>query len=82
MVNQNCVIDENNGLSINIIVREEETDGEKLIIVNNEELGIADFGDSMEDAISNFKKSARLYLETYPEKKALLKNEAPLLVSR
>jgi predicted RNase H-like HicB family nuclease len=82
MENQNCVIDEKDGLSINIVVREEKNDEEKLIIVNNEELGIADFGESMEEAISNFKKSARLYLETYPEKKALLKNEAPLLVSR
>lgn len=29
---------------LNIVVREEEQDGKKIFIMNNEELGIADFG--------------------------------------
>ena len=70
-------------LGLNIIVREEDEDGKKVFIVNNEELGIADFGDTLDEAIENFKKSMQLYLETYPEKKLLLiKKEKPLFVSR
>mgnify|MGYP001610059815 FL=1 len=70
------------GLSINIVVREEDIDGKKVVIVNNEELGVADFGDNLNDAIKNFRKSARMYLDTYPEKKKLLEEKEPLLVSR
>ena len=69
-------------LSINIIVREEKMGKKKVFIVNNEELGVADFGDTLDQAIGNFKKSVKLYLETYPEKKSLLYQEEPLLVSR
>ena len=70
-------------LSINIIVREEKQGKKKLFIVNNEELGVADFGENLEEAIDNFKKSVRLYLDAYPEKRKLLvKEENPVLVSR
>ncbi|MDO8622744.1 MAG: hypothetical protein Q7R52_00700 [archaeon] len=70
-------------LSINISVREEKEGKKKLFIVNNEKLGVADFGESLEEAIDNFKKAARLYLDAYPEKKKLLiKEENPVLVSR
>ena len=72
-----------NEIGLNIIVREEDEDGKKIFIVNNEELGVADFGDTLDEAISNFKKSAVLYLEAYPEKRMLLaKIEQPVLVSR
>jgi len=68
---------------LNIIVREEDEDGKKIFIVNNEELGIADFGDTLDEAIENFRKSMQLYLEAYPEKRMLLiKKEKPLFVSR
>jgi predicted RNase H-like HicB family nuclease len=74
-------MDEN--LSINISVREEKQGKKKLFIVNNEELGVADFGESLEEAIDNFKKAVRLYLDAYPEKRKLLvKEENPVLVSR
>lgn len=82
MEQENCLLDEETGISLNIVVREEDMDGKKTIIVNNEELGIADFGDTLDEAISNFKKSAKLYLDTYPEKRKLLEIKAPLLVSR
>ena len=70
-------------LGLNIIVREDEEDGRKVIVVNNEELGIADFGDTLDEALENFKKSMQLYLEAYPEKRALLvSKEKPIFVSR
>ncbi len=81
MENKNHTINEE-GLSINIVVREEDMDGKKVVIVNNEELGVADFGDNLNDAIKNFRISARMYLDTYPEKKKLLEVKEPLLVSR
>lgn len=72
------------GISINIVVREEDMAGKKGVIVNNEDLGIADFGDTLDEAIENFRKSVRMYLDTYPEKRKLLEEEQkePLLVSR
>lgn len=82
MEEQNCVVDSKARLSLNIVVREENENGKKLVIVNNEELGIADFGESLDEAILNFRKSAREYLEVYPEKKKLLKEESPLFISR
>ena len=35
----------------------------------------SDFGDTLEEAIENFKKSLALYLEMYPEKKDLFIKE-------
>ncbi|MBI2630025.1 hypothetical protein HYW76_02910 [Candidatus Pacearchaeota archaeon] len=70
-------------LGLNITVHIEKEGKKKYFIVNNEELGVADFGDTLDEAIGNFKKSAKLYLDAYPEKKRLLvKDEEPLLVSR
>ena len=70
-------------IGLNIIVREEEENGKKVFIVNNEELGVADFGDTLDEAMENFKKSMCLYLEAYPEKRMLLiRREKPLFVSR
>lgn len=56
-------------MGLNISVRVEDMDEKKVFVVNNEELGIADFGDSLDEALENFKKSAELYLEAYPEKR-------------
>ena len=71
-------------ICMNILVREEEMDGKKVFIVNNEELGVADFGDTLDEAIENFRKSMNLYLDTYPEKKMILikEEERPLLISK
>ena len=70
--------------SVNIIVREEKDGEEKFFIVNNDETGIANFGDTLEEAINNFRKSLNLYLEAYPEKRKLLIEEQkePLFLSR
>ncbi|MAH47804.1 hypothetical protein CMI37_18425 [Candidatus Pacearchaeota archaeon] len=76
---------ETESIGLNVIVREErQPDGKKVFIVNNEELGVADFGDSVEEAMINFKKSVKLYLDTYPEKKEILvkSEKEPLMVSR
>lgn len=72
-----------NELGINIVIREEELEGRTVFIVNNEDTGIADFGDTLDEAIENFKKSLQLFLETYPEKRNLFtKQKSPLMVSR
>ena len=83
MENKNRIYDKENGVMVNIVVREEKMDEKKVFIVNNEDLGVADFGDTLDEALENFRKSMKLYLEAYPEKKELLiKEETPLLVSR
>ena len=72
-------------LGINIVIRTEKMNGKSVFIVNNEEVGVADFGDTLEDAIENLKKSLALYLEVYPEKKDLFikeETQTPLMVSR
>ena len=68
-------------LGLNIIVREEVEDGRTVFIVNNDELGVADFGNTLDEAIENFKKSVKLYLEAYPEKVNALRTKKPILVS-
>ena len=49
-------------IGFNITVREEKMEGKTVFIVNNEDTGVADFGDTLEEAIENFKKSLTLYL--------------------
>lgn len=79
---QNWLIN-NEKISLNIVVRTEEIGKKKVFIINNEDLGVSDFGDTLDQAIDNFKKSAKLYLETYPSKKVeLRKEQSPFLVSR
>jgi len=70
---------------VNITIREEDMEGKTVFIVNNEDTGIADFGDTLEEATENFKKALELYLETYPKKKELFmkkESKTPLMVSR
>jgi len=70
---------------VNITIREEDMDGKTVFIVNNEDTGIADFGDTLEEATENFKKALELYLETYPKKKELFmkkESKSSLMVSR
>ncbi len=71
-------------LGVNIVIRTEKMDDKTIFIVNNEDTGVADFGDSLEEAIENFKKSLTLYLEAYPEKRNIFVREEvnPLMVSR
>ena len=71
-------------LNVNILVRAEKIDDKKVFIVNNEDTGVADFGDTLDEAIENFRKSLKLYLEAYPQKKELFIDGAmePILISR
>ena len=71
-------------LCVNIFVREEEIDNKKVFVINNEELGVADFGDTLDLAMDNFRKSLKMYLDAYPEKKKLLieKEREPVLMSK
>ncbi|MBU2576297.1 MAG: type II toxin-antitoxin system HicB family antitoxin [Nanoarchaeota archaeon] len=71
-------------IGMNILVREEESEDGKVFVVNSEELGVSDFGVTLDEAIENFRKSVAMYLEVYPEKKELLvvQGKKPLLMSR
>ena len=84
MEEKQITLNKTDNVGVTIVVREENMDNHKVFIVNNEELGVADFGDTLDEAIQNFRKSLQLYLETYPEKKNILieKQDSPLLVSR
>ncbi|MBU2640033.1 MAG: hypothetical protein KKG75_05015 [Nanoarchaeota archaeon] len=62
-------------LSVNISVREEQMEKNKVFIVNNEETGVADFGDTLDETIDNFKKSFNLYLSAYPDKKRIFSDD-------
>ncbi len=74
-------------ISINIIVCEEDMGKKKVFVVSSEELKVSDFGDTLDEAIINFKRSANLFLDTYPEKRQELICEeqreiAPPLISK
>lgn len=63
-------------------MHEEEHEGKKVFVVDCVDLGISDFGDSIESALENLKKGINLLLEECPEKKELLIKSEPLMVSR
>ncbi len=69
-------------LSCNISMHEEEMDGKKVFVVDCAELGVSDFGDTIEEALDNLKKGINLLLEVSPEKKEILLKPEPLMVSR
>ena len=69
-------------LSISITLHEEELEGNKVFVAECVELGISDFGDSIDEAIFNLKSGVNLLLEVAPEKKILLQRTNPVLVTR
>ena len=69
-------------LSFSVEVHEEELEGERVFVADCIELGISDFGGSMEDALNNLKDGIKLLLEEYPEKRKLLEKENPSFVTR
>ena len=69
-------------LSISITLHEEELEGNKVFVADCVELGISDFGDSIDEAIFNLKSGVNLLLEVAPEKKILLQRTNPVLVTR
>ncbi|MFQ5531463.1 MAG: type II toxin-antitoxin system HicB family antitoxin [Candidatus Nanoarchaeia archaeon] len=72
-----------NKLSCGVSVHEEElSDGKKVFVVECVELGVSDFGETLDKALDNLKKGITLLLEEAPEKKELLEKEEPLMVTR
>ena len=71
-----------NELTCNVAIMPEQM-GKKIVYVARcEELGISDFGDSVEEALGNLKTSLRLLIKHDPSKKQLLTKQTPLLTTR
>lgn len=71
-------------LSVNILVRQEKIGNKNFFIVNNEELGVSDFGEDLNLALANFRKSLKMFLDAYPQKRKTLiaQEKQPLLLSK
>ena len=69
-------------LSCNVSIIPEKMGKKTVYIARCEELGISDFGDSVEESLDNLRKALRLLIKNAPEKKHLLKQNNPLLVTR
>jgi len=69
-------------LSCNVTVHEEDMEGNRVFVVECEELGVSDYGNSINEAIENLKLGIGLFLEEVPEKKELLMRPEPLMVTR
>jgi predicted RNase H-like HicB family nuclease len=70
------------GLSCNVSIHEEELNGKKVFVAECVDLGISDFGENLNEALSNLKKGINLLLEESPEKKESLFNPEPLMITR
>jgi predicted RNase H-like HicB family nuclease len=57
-------------------------DGKDVYVARCEELGISDFGESVEEALKNLKTALNLLFECAPEKRMLLQKEKPVLMTR
>ena len=69
-------------ISFSVVLHEEELDGKSVYVADCIELGISDFGDTIDESLNNLKKGVSLLLEEAPEKKFLLKKKEPVLVTR
>jgi len=69
-------------LSCNVSLHEENLDGKKVFVAECIELGISDFGESVNDAMDNLKNAVRLLLEEIPDKRRLLEKEEPAMLTR
>ena len=69
-------------LSCNVSVFPEIQGKKKVYIARCEELGISDYGDSVEEAVNNLKKGLNLLIKNDPEKAELLKQEKPVLTTK
>ena len=69
-------------LSFSVTLHEEELEDSKVFVAECVELGVSDFGDTIDEAIDNLKKGINLLLEEAPEKKQSLLREEPVLVTR
>jgi predicted RNase H-like HicB family nuclease len=71
-----------NQLSCGVSIHEEIADGKKVFVADCSELGVSDFGESMDEALNNLKSAISLLLEEAPEKKQLLERPEPIFVTR
>lgn len=69
-------------LSCNVSIITEEMNKKTVYIARCEELGISDFGDTVEEALNNLRISLRLLIKYAPEKKDFLKKDKPFLTTR
>ena len=69
-------------ISFSAVLHEEDLDGKPVFVADCIELGVSDFGDNVNDCLSNLKKGVSLLLEEAPEKRELLKAKEPVLVTR
>jgi predicted RNase H-like HicB family nuclease len=53
-------------LSCGVSIHEEVMDGKKVFVAECAELGVDDFGESVDEALSNLKKGINLLLEEAP----------------
>lgn len=71
-----------NRLSCSVSIHEEDMDGKKVFVADCVELGISDFGESLDETLNNLKDAVSLLLEEAPEKTDLLKKNRPVFVTR
>ncbi|MBS3081051.1 type II toxin-antitoxin system HicB family antitoxin [Candidatus Pacearchaeota archaeon] len=57
-------------------------DGKKVFVVDCLELGISDFGETIDEALNNLKEAIKLLLEEAPEKRELLEIPKRILNTR
>jgi len=69
-------------LSCSISVHQEEHEGKNIFVVECAELGVSDFGETLQEAMENIRSGINLLLEECPEKKEILLKQEPLMVSR
>ena len=69
-------------ISFSAVLHEEELEGKPVFVADCVELGISDFGDSVDESLGNLRKGVSLLLEEAPEKRVLLKTREPVLVTR
>lgn len=69
-------------LSCSVELHEEMLEGKRVFVAECTELGVSDFGDSVDEALAHLKNGIALLLEEQPEKKELLKKAEPVLVTR
>ena len=69
-------------VSFSVVLHEEELDGKPVFVADCVELGVNDFGDTIDESLDNLKRGISLLLEEAPEKKVLLRKKEPVLITR
>ena len=69
-------------ITFSVVLHEEELEGKNVFVANCVELGVSDFGDSVDESLNNLKRGISLLLEEAPEKRDLLRKEEPVLITR